>query len=331
MSATSRAAAFAAALLASLALAACGSSGAEKLPGAGPVTSRELTARPAGTVTHVAAKPQGIVYDPDTKLVAVAVHDPYRLLLLDPTTLAVKRSVALPGKARHVKLAKPGGPVLVPDETSDRLFQIFLPSARTISTPVLRHPHDAVRTTNGDIIVGDEFTHSFSVVRDNQQVATKKDFERPGGLATYGHVLAALDEEAFTLSTYDLPSLERTARVPAGEGPTHAVITTGDREVVVDTRADKLLLFDLDPLKQVASIDVGGTPYGIDSDRRTGIVWVTLTQSNEVVGVDFSAKTPRKVATYPTVRQPDTVAVAPGSHTLWVTGTRGDEIERISR
>ncbi len=66
-------------------------------------------------------------------------------------------------------------------------------------------------------------------------------------------------------------------------------------------------------------------------DLRTGIVWVTLTASNQVVGVDFSGGTPRKVAAYPTVRQPDTVAVAPGSHTLWVTGTRGDEIERITR
>ncbi len=118
--------------------------GRSKLPGAGPATSPELTTAPAGTVVHVAAKPQGIVYDPTTKLVAVAVHDPYRLLLLDPESLAQKASVPLPGKARHVKLAKPGGPVLVPDETSDRLFQVFLPSARAISTPVLKHPHDAV-------------------------------------------------------------------------------------------------------------------------------------------------------------------------------------------
>lgn len=315
--------------------AACGGAGSSrsdgKLPGAGPVTSPALSTAPAGTVTHVAPKPQGIVYDPGTKTLAVAVHDPYRLLLLDPDTLKVRESVQLPGKARHVKLAKVGGPVLVPDETSDRLFQVFLPGARTISTPVLKHPHDAVLTENGDVIVGNEFTHAFSVVRDNKQVAVKNDFERPGGLATDGDVLAALDEEAFTLSTYDVKTLDRTARVPAGEGPTHAAITTRHREVVVDTRAGKLLLFDLDPLKQVGSIALGGTPYGIDTDLQSGIVWVTLTAKNRVVGVDFSGREPRVVASYPTVRQPDTVAVAPGSHTLWVTGTRGDEIQRITR
>lgn len=321
-----------AALLAAVA-AACGGGTppAARLPGAGPATSPKLTRTPAGTVTHVAPQPQGIAYDPVTKVLAVAVRKPDRLLLLDPTTLRQRTSVQLPGKARHVKLGRPGGPVLVPDETSNRLFQVSLTTGRTTSTEVLRHPHDAVLTEDGDVIVGNEFTHSLSVVRDGKQVATKKDFVRPGGLATDGNVLAALDEEAFTLSTYALPSLRRTARVPAGAGPTHAAITTGHREVVVDTRAGRLRVFDLDPLEQRTGIRLGGTPYGIDTDLSTGTVWVTLTARNEVVGVDLSGARPRVIASYPTVRQPDTVAVAPGGHTLWVTGTAGDEIERITR
>lgn len=322
-----------------LVIAACGASSdaggqaasSAGLPGASPATSPALTAKPAGTVVSVGALPQGIVYDPATGLLAVAVHDPYRLLLLDSTTLATQVSVALPGKARHVKLAAPGGPILVPDETSDRLFEIDLPGGEATSVEVLSHPHDAVLTASGDIIVGDEFSEAYSVVRDGRMVDSVKDLERPGGLNTYGNLLSAVDVEGFTLSTYDLTTLERTGRIPAGEGPTHAVLTTGHREVVVDTRAGKLRLFSLEPLKELGSIDVGGTPYGIDTDLETGIVWTTLTATNQVIGVDFTGPVPRKVAAYDTVRQPDTVAVAPGGHTLWVTGTRGDQIQRITR
>ena len=321
----------AALLLAVVAACGGGDPSPDRPSGAGPATSPALTRTPAGAVVHVAPEPQGIAYDPVTVLLAVAVRSPDRLLLLDPTTLRQRTSVQLPGKARHVKLGRPGGPFLVPDETSNRLFQVSVPTGRTTSTEVLKHPHDAVLTEDGDVVVGNEFTHSLSVVRDGRQIRTLKDFQRPGGLATDGDVLAALDEEAFTLSTYALPSLRRTARVPAGEGPTHAAITTGHREVVVDTRAGRLRVFDLDPLKQEAGIAVGGTPYGIDTDLETGTVWVTLTARNEVVGVDLSAARPRVVASYPTVRQPDTVAVAPGGHTLWVTGTAGDEVERITR
>jgi sugar lactone lactonase YvrE len=37
------------------------------------------------------------------------------------------------------------------------------------------------------------------------------------------------------------------------------------------------------------------------------------------------------IVSYPTVRQPNTVAVAPGGHTLWITGTEAGTVERITR
>ena len=37
------------------------------------------------------------------------------------------------------------------------------------------------------------------------------------------------------------------------------------------------------------------------------------------------------IARYDTVRQPNTVAVEPGGHTLWVTGTDDGTVERIAR
>ncbi|GGF42538.1 lipoprotein [Marmoricola endophyticus] len=331
MSTSRRVAALGAATLLACTASCGGGSSAEPAPKAAPATSPRLVEAPAGTVTHVAPKPQGIVYDPGTRTLSVAVHDPDRLLVLDPETLAVEHAVPLPGKARHVKLGRPGGPVLVPDETSDRLYEVAPATGRATSVGVGAHPHDAVETAGGAVVVGNEFGHELSVVRGGRVVGTVPGFARPGGLVTDGDVLAALDDKTFSLTTYALPSLTRTARVHGGVGTTHAAATTGHREVVVDTAAGRVRVFDLDPLREVGSTEVGGVPYGIATDRRTATVWVTLTAENRLVGLDVSGARPRVVATYPTVRQPDTVAVAPGAHTLWVTGTRGDEVERITR
>jgi DNA-binding beta-propeller fold protein YncE len=90
-------------------------------------------------------------------------------------------------------------------------------------------------------------------------------------------------------------------------------------------------VFSVSPLRQVASLALPGTPYGLAMDASTGTLWVTLTALNEVVGLDVTGAVPRVIARYPTVRQPNTVAVAPGSHTLWVTGTDAGVVERISR
>src|SRR5690242_7105727 len=113
-----------------LALTACGATSAStsttkapsELGAAEPESSPALTADPDGTVVPVGPLPQGIAYDQQTGLIAVAVHDPYRILLLDAATLAPRRSIELPGKARHLTDAGPGGPVLVPDETADQLI-----------------------------------------------------------------------------------------------------------------------------------------------------------------------------------------------------------------
>ncbi len=77
-------------------LTSCGS---DKRPGAAePATAPAPSTSPAGTVHQVGDSPEGIVYDADDDTIAVAVRDPARLLLLDPTTLRVTRGHSA---ARH--------------------------------------------------------------------------------------------------------------------------------------------------------------------------------------------------------------------------------------
>ncbi|HEV7205920.1 MAG TPA: hypothetical protein VGN18_15025 [Jatrophihabitans sp.] len=326
---TSTYGAFVAALL--LLVASCGSS-APKRPGAAePATAPATSAAPVGPVVPVGESPEGIVFDPVTKLVAVAVRNPDRLLLLDPDTLALRRTVPLPGSVRHLQLARPGGPVLVPAESANQLVEVTLPAGATRATDVLKQPHDATAAADGDLVVGNEFGKSISVVRDGIVRATVRDLKQPGGVIGYGHDVAVVDVGAFTLSTYDLPTARRTAIVPAGKGPTHGELLSGDRVAVSDTRGDAILVYRLAPLTPIGRLALPGTPYGLAVDATTDTLWVTLTARNQVVGLDLSGPTPQIIARYATVRQPNTVAVAPGSHRLWITGTDDGVVQLIRR
>lgn len=311
----------------------CGSSSADKQPlgAAEPAKSPPVTATPDGVIFKVGALPQGIAYDARTGLLAVAVQHPYRILLLDPTTLALKKTIKLPGKARHLTDAKPGGPILVPDETGDELIEINLPDGTTRSTKVGDHPHNAVGEANGDILVGNEFSHSISLVRSGTVVTTVPGVGQPGGLVVDGDIVGVVDVHNFAVETLDRATLKRTQQTTVGAGPTHGLMTTGHRMVVADTRGGRLYVVGLDPLKVLGSYDLPGSPYGIINDPESGDIWVTLTGTNKLVGFSFAGNTPKKIAEYDTVRQPDTVAVAPGGHILWVTGTHDGVVQRIQR
>ena len=154
---------------------------------------------------------------------------------------------------------------------------------------------------------------------------------QPGGIAAVGRDVPIIDVGSFTLSLYDVDQPERLGRIPAGDGPTHMVSTTQDRLVVADTRGDAIRVFTADPLRQVAELALPGTPYGIAYDAVHDVVWVTLTATNEVVGLDVSKPMPEVIKRYPTVRQPNTVAVDPNSGRLWVASRTTGTLQTIDR
>ncbi|PZS25497.1 MAG: hypothetical protein DLM58_22390 [Pseudonocardiales bacterium] len=327
-----RSSAFYAALFAVLmCVAACSSNHDRRLGAAEPAKAPALGALPAGMVHRIGGAPEGIVFDATTNLIAVAVQDPNRLLLLDGTTLAVKRAVPLPGTVRHLQLAGPGGPVLVPVESVDELVEVSLPGGAIRMTKVGRQPHDATAASGGQIIVGNEFSKSISILTGGVVRATLPGPRQPGGVSGDGTTVAVVDVGDFTVSTFDLTRRTRTAVLPAGKGPTHGVLASGHRLIVADTRGDAILEFGLHPLAALGRVALAGKPYGMAFDATTDTVWVTLTARNEVVALDVSTPTPREIARYPTVRQPNTVAVSPGSHTVWVTGTATGDLQVINR
>jgi DNA-binding beta-propeller fold protein YncE len=159
--------------------------------------------------------------------------------------------------------------------------------------------------------------------------ATLTSQQQPGGIAVAGDTAGVVDVGAFTLTTYDVPAAELLDVVDAGDGPTHLVTDSRGRFLVADTRGNALLTFSAAPLEQVAALPLAGTPYGLAYDGTDEVLWVTLTATNEVVGLSTTGDELTEVARFPTVRQPNTVAVDPGSGRVFVGSRATGELQLI--
>ena len=134
---------------------------------------------PAGKVVPIGNAPEGIVIG-TSGIGAVAVRNPDGVELIDAATGAVRQTVPTAGAARHLSLAGPDGPVLVPLEGSNELCELNLADGRVTSTAagVGRQPHDAAQTAGGTIVVTNELGGGVVFVRAGTVVAVTS--RRPG-------------------------------------------------------------------------------------------------------------------------------------------------------
>jgi DNA-binding beta-propeller fold protein YncE len=318
-------------LFAVLLLAAgCGSESVRDLPPAAePPSSPPLTARPAGHAIAVGRGAEGVAADPVTGRVAVALRKPARLAIVDGRSGRLVRVLRLPGAARHLALARPGGPLLVPAEDANRLLAVDLRTARVIgSTAVGRQPHEAA-SVGGSWFVGDELGARVSVVRPGRGAAGFAVAVQPGGLAALDGALAVVSVRERRLEIYNARTLAREATAPAGVGPTHIACLPQGPCLVTDTQGDALLRFVLRPhLELVRSQPLPGGPYGIALDPARNRLWVTLPALNELVELPARAH-PHVLRRFATVRQPNSVAVDERTGRVFVTGRSGGQLEWI--
>jgi len=297
-------------------LAGCGGSDDGLSPAAEPAVSPPLTERPAGRVIPIGNKPEGLVADPKTRLLAVGLTNPDLLALVDMDTLEVVRWIPLPESPRHLRLARPGGPVLVPAERSDQLIEVFLPGGRLRRTGVGDFPHDAASDGRGRVFVGDEGGDTLSVVENGRRVQQLSAPVQPGGVVTSqdGGLVAVVGVSERALELFDSQSVRRLGKIDVGVGPTH-VVAHGNRFFVVDTRGDGLLEILTEPdLRIHRRTPLPGAPYGVAADPARKRFWVTLTETNEVVELTDR----RQLRSFPTARQPNTVAVDPVTGRVFV-------------
>ncbi len=312
-------------------LAACGSASAPP-PAPEPAVSPPLGARPAGRVVPVGNLPEGVAADGPTGLVAVGLRQPAKLVVLDGRSGRVVKRIALRSATRHLSLGAPGGPLLVPEEEAGVLAQVALPSGRVeSSTRVGTAPHDAT-AAGGQIVVANEHSDSASILRGDRVLRTVPAPLQPGGVdAAPDGTVALIAVRGRVLATYDPRSGRMLAQTGAGVGPTHvAYDRRSNRFFVADTEGQAILSFKLRPKPTIVGrLNLPGTPYGIAVDPDRGRLWVTLTARNQLVETFASLEhAPRVVASYPSVRQPNTVAVDPRTGRVFVTG-RDDGVLQI--
>lgn len=285
------------------------------------------TARPAGTVLP-AGSVTAMAADPADRILAVAIDQPPTVLLyrLDDVA-AAPRQVPVPG---HVEgLSVSGGRVLASIPDKGRVATIAVATGQLGDIGVAGRPADAI--TEGD--------RTLVAVRDQKAV----DLYQGGTLAKTmtgglysadevtqsGSKTVVLDRLRSAVFIVDVPGGSIAEGLRAGDGPTNVVADSFGRVLVTDTRAGALLAFSTDPLLLRQMYPVPGGIYGIAYDEQRHLAWVTLTGSNQVVGFDVRGGEPVEKYRFPTVRQPDSVAVDEQTGAVYVGSATGEGIQVI--
>ena len=298
-------------------------------PPAEPQQAPPPEANLPGRQVPVGSAPEGIVVDAQTRTVAVATRKPNELVLLDADTGEVRARTPLPGVVRHLQLARPGGPVLVPVESANALVRVDLPGGRAeqqIVTGTI--PHDASETPSGVVFVANELGGTTTVLRGDEILKVFTDSVQPAGLAPVGELMGMLDVRKNDLTVYDASRLSIVGSTPAGQGPTHLVADRHGRLIAADTRGDAIRVFDTSPA-QLAEVAQPGGPYGITYDATRDRLWVASSGTNEVVGYDMTEATPREIARIPTVQNPYTVAVDSQTGRLFIAGVSAGVVQIV--
>ncbi|WP_253851720.1 YncE family protein [Mycobacterium sp. 1423905.2] len=286
---------------------------------------------PPGRLIPVGNTPEGVMVDALTRTVAVACHDPDQLVLLNADSGAITGRIPLPGRVRHLQLAAPGGPVLVPVESADSLVRVDLPQGPA-QAPIRTgtEPHDAAQASNGTVFVANELGGTVTAVRGEHIVKVFTDSVQPAGTAAVGTSMGVLDVRKNDLTIYDAQRLTIVGSTPAGVGPTHLVADRHGRMIATDTRGNAVRVFTpLPQPREVASVAQPGGPYGIAYDATRDRLWVASSGTNEVVGYDMSDPTPRAVQRLATVQNPYTLGVDSATGRLFVAGVSAGVVQVI--
>jgi len=299
-----------------------------------PAKAPSLAQAPAGTVVAMPGSPEGLAVDDPDGILAVGLRRPDAVALVNVRTGRVRRMVRLPGAPRHLQLAGPAGPVLVPAEQIGQLIQLALPGGQVVAdTRVGRQPHDAA-AAGPVVFVGNEYSNTVSLVRGGQQIAAEPAPRQPGGVAAArdGSTVVVVGVRGRRIEAY-APDGRPLGTAPVGVGPTHVRAAPNGLFYVADTEGDALIAFRVTPEgpRQAGSVRTACcTPYGLAIDGRRGVVYVTLTATNRLESFRISGNRLVPGRIWPTVRQPNDVAVDEATGQVFVAGTDDDQLQLIA-
>jgi sugar lactone lactonase YvrE len=298
-----------------------------------PATAPPVAHAPAGTVVALPGDPEGLAVDARDGILAAGLRDPDGVALISTTTGREQKMIHLAGAPRHLALQGPAGPLLVPLEQTDQLVRLALPSGQIVTwTRLGRQPHDAAAAAAGTVFVGNEYSNTVSLVQDGRQVAQEPAPLQPGGVAAdpNGSVVIVVGVRGRRLEEYTF-SGRSLGSAPVGVGPTHIVAGGNDLFYAADTEGNAIDVFlaAAGP-RQVATVPTRpGAPYGLALDRTRSVLYVTLTASNQLESFKIKGNTVVPARVWPTVRQPDSVAVDSATGRVFVASRTGGGLQLI--
>jgi DNA-binding beta-propeller fold protein YncE len=291
---------------------------------AAAAVSPPATVTPAGTVTALADDVTAMAFEPKSHTLAVATKDTVLLYRLGDT---LEPAGSVPFAAES--LTVDAGAFLVTG--ANEVVRVTPRDARTSPAISFRGAPVSATTLDGRTLVAVRDERAVAVVKGERiQRMITGDLMSADQVVSTGKGAVVLDRLRNAVFELDVPGGDVATGLRAGQGATNAVADRYGRVLVTDTRGGALLAFSLNPLLMRQNYPVAGAPYGIAYDPERDIAWVTLTKTNEVVGYDVAGEQPKEKYRFPTVSQPNTVAVDQSSGRVIVASGTGDGMQVIS-
>ncbi|WP_276760589.1 YncE family protein [Mycolicibacter arupensis] len=297
-----------------------------------PAVSPATSVRPAGTVRPLAGQATAAVFDAATGQLAVLVPGP------DPQAPATVALVggsakqpavaALPGPASalagdgggHAYLSSRGGYFSL-DLATRGITRVDVEDAAGVDFTAIG------RRADGVLILGSADGAVYTLASDGRHVGERaKIFVRVDQIVTQGDVAVVLDRGQTSVTTIGTDGKPQYA-LRAGQGATTLAADPHGPVLAADPRGGRLLVYGVDPLMLHQDYPVPNAPYGLAGAG--GFAWVSQTGTNVVVGYDLTTGIPVEKVRYPTVQQPNTLALDEKSDTLYVVSGSGDGVQVI--
>lgn len=141
--------------------------------------------------------------------------------------------------------------------------------------------------------------------------------------------VAVVDRLQSSVSEVDVAGGKLGKGLRVGRGITNAAVDSYGRLFAVDTGKNQVIGYTIAPLMERFLYPEKGSPWAVDYDDTDKLMWVTRTATNEVVGYALNTGIPEQRKVYPTVRQPDALAVDAKTGTVYVQSATGAGVQAI--
>ncbi|WP_280429791.1 hypothetical protein [Nocardia brasiliensis] len=283
------------------------------------------SARPAGDVVGVTTPIGALLAEESSGRIAALGTNGDTLLLIDPDTPNT-RTISLPARGAALVQGKPGE-VLVP--APERVLRVDVASGALTEVAVDGDARSVQRRADDTLIVGTADGKVRTLSPEGKTTRTVSGLASADALALTDDHVTVLDRKQTSVTEIELGKKSLGLALRAGDGATNMISDRFGRVLVTDTDGGELLVFSAGPLVLHQRFPVNSSPYAIAYDQRSDTVWVTCTQTNEVVGFDLSTGIPKEVGRYATVRQPNSVTVEQRTGDMFVGSATGDGLQRI--